>query len=614
MKKCESKKDFSFMRYIYKHWFGCALYVLSLALFYVGNIFSTICVAQALAYLTDAAYNSMLWSFAYSAIALVIGRLSILITDFSFANLVKSISTEIRNDLTDRMFQINSKSFGENSSGLFVNRIAYSPDNTVDCISELVDTIGNIFASAVSVIYIMVLNVYVGLVIFGVIGGLFVLEYFKVRIYIKNKVKRKKAHDDIVSFSNEVVRSEKDIKSLNLENELKNQSVDIYDKYKNARYKEYTTDVKFWTVRHLVLEIFAFVLVLFSFYLFENEYLAMSAFLFICTNRNQFASVLWSMGRVIGKVADIKVETFRMKQIFDENNFPKENFGDVSIPKNKLKGYIEFKNVKFGYDITNFDLADNVTRETFTNRKKYKEFLKQQEEIKNTSQKYKKPVFENLNFKIPAGKTVAFVGRSGSGKSTILSLIPKLFEVDSGEVLIDGINVKKLSKETLRGSISLVNQFPYIFNKSIRENLKLANNDATDKMLNKALKDASLYDFVKNLKNGLDTIVGENGVKLSGGQKQRLAIARALLKESKIILFDESTSSLDNFAQEDVRKSIEKLKNKTVVIVAHRLSTIKNADIIFFLEKGKIIAKGTFEKLFEKNKKFREMFVAENLG
>ena len=180
--------------------------------------------------------------------------------------------------------------------------------------------------------------------------------------------------------------------------------------------------------------------------------------------------------------------------------------------------------------------------------------------------------------------------------------------------MIDGINVKKLSKETLRGSISLVNQFPYIFNKSIRENLKLANNDATDKMLNKALKDASLYDFVKNLKNGLDTIVGENGVKLSGGQKQRLAIARALLKESKIILFDESTSSLDNFAQEDVRKSIEKLKNKTVVIVAHRLSTIKNADIIFFLEKGKIIAKGTFEKLFEKNKKFREMFVAENLG
>ena len=141
----------------------------------------------------------------------------------------------------------------------------------------------------------------------------------------------------------------------------------------------------------------------------------------------------------------------------------------------------------------------------------------------------------------------------------------------------------------------------------------MANKDATDDMIQDALKRASLWEFVDALPNKIDTKVGENGIKLSGGQKQRLAIARALLKNSKIIIFDESTSSLDNFAQEDVRKSIEELKNKTVVIVAHRLSTIKHADIIFFIEEGNIIDKGTFDELFNKNEKFRDMFVAENL-
>ena len=199
---------------------------------------------------------------AYSAISMVVGRSCLIVTDYSFAHLVRSVSTEIRNDLTTRLFQINSKSFGENSSGLFVNRIAYSPDTAVDNISELVDTIGNIFAGFISVVYIAVLSVYVGLVIFGVVSLLFVLEYFKVKLYSKNKLKTKKAHDDIVSLSNEIVRSEKDIKSLNLENELKNESVGVYDKFKNARYKAYTTDINFWSARHLILEVFAFVLVL----------------------------------------------------------------------------------------------------------------------------------------------------------------------------------------------------------------------------------------------------------------------------------------------------------------------------------------------------------------
>ena len=190
----------------------------------------------------------------------------------------------------------------------------------------------------------------------------------------------------------------------------------------------------------------------------------------------------------------------------------------------------------------------------------------------------------------------------------------KMYEVDEGEVLIDGVNINSLNKKSLRNGISLVNQFPYIFDMTIKENLLLAKGDATDEDIYDALKKASLKDFIDTLPHGIETKVGESGIKLSGGQKQRLAIARALLRKSSIIIFDESTSSLDNFAQEEVKKSIDGLKGKsTIVIVAHRLSTIKNVDKIFFLDSGKIVDSGSFEELFERNEKFKAMFLAENI-
>jgi len=189
-----------------------------------------------------------------------------------------------------------------------------------------------------------------------------------------------------------------------------------------------------------------------------------------------------------------------------------------------------------------------------------------------------------------------------------------MYEVDKGKVLIDGVDVKTLSKETLRSSISLVNQFPYIFDMTIKENLALAKPNATDEEINVAIKESALEDFIAELPEGIDTKVGESGIKLSGGQKQRLAIARAMLRKSPIIIFDESTSSLDNISQNQIKKSIDNIKGKsTVVIVAHRLSTIKNVDKIFFLENGEIVDSGTFNELYKRNKKFKTIFLAENI-
>ena len=269
-----------------------------------------------------------------------------------------------------------------------------------------------------------------------------------------------------------------------------------------------------------------------------------------------------------------------------------------------MKGSIEFRNV--AYSFVEYEQADD---DIFLTEKELKAQKNKKKKVESVNK-----IFDKLSFKIEPNTTVAFVGRSGSGKSTILNLMSKMFEVDSGEVLIDGVNINELDKETLRNSISLVNQFPYIFDMTIKDNLLLAKKDATNKEIADAIEKASLTDFISSLKKGIDTKVGESGIKLSGGQKQRLAIARALLRNSPIIIFDESTSSLDNFAQENIKQTIDSLKGKsTIVIVAHRLSTIRNVDKIYFLDNGKIEDVGTFDELFENNVKFKNMFYADNL-
>ena len=279
----------------------------------------------------------------------------------------------------------------------------------------------------------------------------------------------------------------------------------------------------------------------------------------------------------------MKVASTRINELFDENKFATEKFGTKTLEN--CQGKIEFKNVTFAYPPE-----------------------------EGAKDKTPKKILKGVSFTIEPNSTVAFVGRSGSGKTTIMNLIAKMLNADSGKVLLDNIDVQDLTKDSIRDNIAMVNQFSYIFDMTIRENLLMANGQATDKELWDALDKASLKEFVKGLPKGIDTKVGEGGVKLSGGQRQRLSIARAFLKNSKIILFDESTSSLDNFAQNDIKHSIDSLSGeRTVVIVAHRLSTIKNAEKIFFVKDGKINDIGTFEELFSRNEEFRNMFLVEQI-
>lgn len=264
----------------------------------------------------------------------------------------------------------------------------------------------------------------------------------------------------------------------------------------------------------------------------------------------------------------------RFNEIIEQNEEP-ELPDAIDVPK--LKGDISFNDVSFKYQ--------------------------------NSDAKDKSLVISHLNLKIDKGKTVALVGPSGTGKTTLCHLIPRFYELDSGSIEIDGIDITKLTRQSLRKNVGIVAQDVFLFDGTIRENIAYGNLDATDEQIIEAAKLANIHDFIQTLENGYDTGVGERGVKLSGGQKQRISIARVFLKNPPILILDEATSALDNATEMQIQSSLEKLsKGRTTLIVAHRLSTIKNADEIVVLTKDGIVEQGTHDQLIANNGLYKSLY------
>lgn len=557
----------------YKKYKFLSIMVIILSMGYAGiSLLSPIYEGKMLGYFENFDKTQIL----KTALFLVVLRIIIEIITNLWSRIVLKLNGKVNFDLKSDMLKsltnFEVKNFDNTNSGLFISRLNKDTTELSELFDYVTDDLSGIILNVSFIIYVFFLNVYLGLYLIFNIILVYILTSKKLFYYKRAKKDYKEKDETVVGLYTDVIRGIREIKNLNLKSVVmqdvnKKQTETIKAEIKSTHTRR-TWDRWIKAFQHIL----DFIFILISVYFITNKFLEISSFLIIFLYKNKVLDLINYISEIREKLADGKVSAQRVFDIISYNSFSKETYGNLNI-KN-IKGSIEFKNVKFKYNSNN--------------------------------------LFNNLNFKINCNQMVAIVGKSGEGKSTILKLINKSYSTNDGEILIDNYNINTLSEETIKNNISIVSQSPYIFNLSIKENIKLANPQATDKEIEEVCKEAQLHDVIIEMQDGYDTIVGENGVILSGGQKQRLAISRALIKKSKIILFDEATSSLDNNNQEKIKNIIKSLsKDHTVIIVAHRLSTIIDSDCIFVLDNHGIIDSGTHNELIKKCLEYKNLYEIE---
>ncbi len=607
MVETKETNKFKFGKYFATHKVGLFFYIFIYLITGAIDITTTLYFAKMIEVLTNALYVEAIKILLFMTVCLVSQRLLYLVNGLNYCNLYVAITSTMSIDVAEQAFKISSQSYAQHNTASFMQRISSDPRAIFDNIRAIIDYCTEIITNVVMFVYICTINIWVGLISVAGIAISTLIEKWRRRKRKQTRRELKVTGEKVDSLLNEIVRSERDVKSLNLEQTLKERTTARFEDYKKSYLRFERWDWSLWATTSTLITILQAVVLILSIVFMDKGLMTLASFMIIYSNRHSFFQLTRIFATVANAFTDISLALERINELYTNEEYKIEHFG-----KRKLKnvqGRIQFQNVEYSYPEYKERDRKEVDKERDYNRKhRIKKYVPTRILIG------KKKVLDGINFTIEPNTTVSFVGISGSGKSTILNLISKMYEVDKGKVLIDGVDIKTLSKETLRSAISLVNQSPYIFDMTIKENLLLAKPNATEDEINLAIKESALEDFIAELPEGLNTKVGESGIKLSGGQKQRLAIARAMLRKSPIIIFDESTSSLDNLSQNQVKKSIDNIKGKsTVVIVAHRLSTIKNVDKIFFLEHGEIVDSGTFEELYKRNKKFKTIFLAENI-
>jgi len=486
-----------------------------------------------------------------------------------------SVDFDLKSKLIEKLVSLKTKHFDTTNSGAFISRVTHDTNELSMFYNSVIDYFGEILSAILFLVYLASLNIFLALAVVVEIAIILVIEYFRIKCKFVNRKNWKEARDKAIGSYGETIRGVRDIKALNLKkpilskvNSLQKDSIALSEK------TEFTDNI-FRRVRGCVNAIFVFLYLLLCIYFIKQGTLLPSAFFVVYLYSDRVRILATYIANIKDAFQQGELAAERVFDILDGKDFTSEKFGTKEL--SDVKGSIELKNVEFSYD-------------------------KESE------------LFKNLNLMIEPNQAVAIVGKSGQGKSTILNLIDRLYEINSGEILIDDVNVKSLTENSLRDTVSIVMQTPYIFNTTIAENLRFVNPDATKEEIVNACKKAQIHDFINKLPHKYDSVIGENGIVLSGGQRQRLAIARALLKNSKIILFDESTSALDNESQSKIKAVFDNLKaDHTIVIVAHRLSTIVDCDKIFVLDNNEIVSSGTHAELMKNSKVYKELYLKEDV-
>ncbi len=487
--------------------------------------------------------------------------------EFSF---IKKMST----DLYGKVLKMPAKAFEDMGVGEITNRLTSDTGNIMSLIRQIIFLLCEglivvvLFVLSIKVSWLLTLELLIFSLIVGVITNYYLPKIRKSQENIK---------DDSDLYSKKITENIygiREVKALNIKKNSINNIKNILDRV----YKQQIRIEGFRNSLDTVVTIIFFVLRLAMLatagvLVIKGE---MAYALFIVFN-----NYIWELDEVVESLSEfgsnytkLTVSLNRIDEILNNRNYSDEVFGNVTL-KNP-KGVLTFDRVHFKYS-----------------------------EEENE-------VLTGLNFVANPNSITAIVGRSGNGKSTIYNLLLRYFDSTKGKILIDGIDIKDLTEESLRNTISIVRQEPFLFNETILDNFRLVKKNITLKEVREVCKKAYIDDYIMSLPRKYNTVIGEGGVNLSGGQKQRLAIARILLLNTKIVLFDEATSALDNESQEYIKKSIFDLsKNHTVIIIAHRLSTIEDADVINVIENGKIVDKGTHKELLKKSSIYRKLYSKE---
>lgn len=548
-------------------------YIVFNIIFIFINLFVPILSAKSIVELTNNKLNQVVFIGFVILVVELLRNFANYITGYFRQQIYRETYSKIETTLGAEILKIENQSLDEKGSGLFIQRLTNDASKIADIFVVLNIYLTNILTDIGIFLAVFIINKVVFFYLLLTICTIFVVEKKRTNVVnAQDKIYRKK-NERVSGFIGELVRGAHDIKMLNAENsfikELDSKIIDL----NNEKYKMDEKNRNYILLSATLSDIFSTGNIILSVFLITQNLLSIPNALVINNYLGRLTSIIYFVSQFLEKVKDFNLSSERVFAIMDSKEFGKEKFGKKHI--DKVNGDFEFKNVTF----------------TYANGHK---------------------VIDNMNFKIKANSTVAFVGKSGSGKTTVFNLLCKMYNIDSGNITIDGIDINELDKDSIRGNITIISQNPYIFNLSIRDNLRLVKENLTEEEMIEACKTACLEDFINSLPDGYDTIIGEGGINLSGGERQRLAIARALVQKTEIILFDEATSALDNETQANIKKAIDNMKNEyTILIIAHRLSTVIDCDRILFLDEGKIKEEGTHKELLSNCKNYRSLYEAE---
>ncbi len=493
-----------------------------------------------------------------------------------FQKITQNIAANMFHKLNEKTMKLKTKNFDTANSGTFIQTINNDMNAVVNSFSQLTDSLTLIFAKIGFLVYVFTLNIWLALFIVAEIVIMYVVKHFRIKYNYKRQRTIKEKQDKQISTVSELVRGVRDVRVLNMEEGLLQKTDEIQADLKNYKIRTFRNSYFIRSGETWLSHLLDFVFIILIIVLIKIENIDPVGALTMYMFKGSVTRLLYWVINIKEILKNAELSAERINKILNGFKFGFESFGDEVLDTTSAKE-IEFKDVEFSYNEG-------------------------------------KEVLKKVSFKIKPNSTVGIVGESGGGKSTIIKLISKLYEISGGGIYIGGKELSTLDKDSIRNNISIVPQEPYIFNFSFKENLRLVKPEASDEEIVEACKKAQLHDFIVEQEKGYDTILGENGIVLSGGQKQRLAIARALLRNTPILLFDEATSSLDNENQTKIKSVISSLGGeKTIVIVAHRLSTIQDADNIIFIKDGEVYAEGKHKKLMQSCTEYKNLYKNEDI-